>query len=125
MRALSPRVAPVLAPSLLAAAACSCYEAARDGAIEHDTGVTHLLHARGYVENESAVADVDVTRHFVRYPIVTSHEKRTDRLVVLERHQPVRVLGSRSGVPELGELLVPGRIRYLHRKLVGELALAV
>src|SRR6266513_3397171 len=111
----SPRGAPALAPSPLAAEARSCRDATRDGALEHDAGVMHLFHARGYVENESAVADVDVTRHFVRHPIVTPHEKRTNRLVVLERHQPVRVLRSRSGLPELGELPVPGRIRYLHR----------
>src|SRR5256885_5692597 len=37
----------------------------------------------------------------------------------------VRILRSRFGVPELGELPVPGRIGNLHRKLVGDLAFAV
>src|SRR5205809_816513 len=62
---------------------------------------------------------------FLRHPIVTSDEEGTDGLVVLERHQPVRVLRSRFGLPELGELLMPGRIRDFHGELVGELALAV
>src|SRR2546427_310169 len=112
-------------PAASAAGAWSPRRAARDGALEDDTVMTHPLHPRGHVENESAVADVDITRHFVRHPIVASHEKRTDRFVVLERPQPVRVLLSRLGFPELGELPVPGRIRHLHRELVGELALAV
>src|SRR6266702_5192504 len=125
MRARSPRDAPPLAPSPRAVTTWSCHEAARDGALEHDAGMTHLFHTRGNVENEGAVADVDIARHFVRHPIVTSHEKGADRLVVLKRHQPVRVLPSRPGFPEFGELPVPGRIRHLHRKLVGELTLAI
>src|SRR5947207_12873478 len=83
-----------------------------------------LFHARGHVENESAVADVDIARPFLRHPIVTSDEEGTDGLVVLERHQPVRVLRSRSVLPELGELLMPVRIRDFHGELEGELALA-
>src|SRR5438445_8285811 len=61
----------------------------------------HFFHTRGHVEYESAVAEVDVARHFVRHPIVTAHKKRTDCLVVLEWHQPVRVFLSRRGFPEL------------------------
>src|SRR6266513_1446876 len=95
----SPRGAPALAPSPLAAEARSCRDATRDGALEHDAGVMHLFHARGHVENESAVADVDIARHFLRHPIVTSDEEGTDGLVVLERHQPVRVLRSPCGLP--------------------------
>src|SRR6266852_5748897 len=96
--------------------------AAREGALEHDAGMPHLVRTRGRLENESAVADIDVTRHFVRHSIVTSHEIRTHRLVVLERYQPVRVLRFRPGIAEFRELPVPGRIRYLHSKLVGKLA---
>src|SRR5437660_7832677 len=121
----SPRGAPALAPSPLAAEARSCRDATRDGALEHDAGVMHLFYACGHVEDESAVADVDIARHFLRHPIVTSDEEGTDGLVVLERHQPVRVLRSRFGLPELGELPMPGRIRDFHGELVGELALAV
>src|SRR5438552_17770164 len=103
----SPRDALALAPSPLAAKAWSCCDVTRDGALEHDAGMTHLFHARGHVENESAVPDVDVTRHFLRHPIVASHEKGADGLGVLERHQPVRFPRSCLGFPEFGELLVP------------------
>src|SRR5712691_12695460 len=125
MQARSPQDAAALARSPLAAKAWSCRHAARDGAVEHDTGMTHLFRTRGQVEDERAVADVDITRHFICHPIVTSHEKRTDCLVVLKRYQPVRVLRSRPSFPEFGQLPVPGRIRHLHRKLVCKLAPAV
>src|SRR5205809_3031731 len=103
----SSRDALAAAPPRLAAKAWSCCDATRDGALEHDAGMTHLFHARGHVENESAVPDVDVARHFLRHSIVASHKKGADGLVVLERYQPVRVLRSRLGLSELGELLVP------------------
>src|SRR6266516_5970982 len=99
----SSRDALALAPSPLAAKAWSCCDATRDGALEHDAGMTHLFHARGHVENESAVPDVDVARHFLRHSIVASDEERTDGLVVLERHQQVRALRTRLGLSELGE----------------------
>src|SRR5213595_3597359 len=114
----SLRDALALAPSPLAAKAWSCCDVTRDGALEHDAGMTHLFHARGHVENESAIADVDITRHFLRHPIVASHEKGADGLVVLERHQPVRVLRSCLSLSELGELLVPRRVRHLHGQLM-------
>src|SRR2546421_11829531 len=103
----SPRGAPALAPSPLAAEARSCRDATRDGALEHDAGVMHLFHARGHIENESAVAYVDVTRDFLRHSIVTTDEEGTDGLVVLDRHQPVPDLRSRIRHSELGELPVP------------------
>jgi len=77
------------------------------------------------IENEGAIACVDIARHFVRHPIVTAYQERADGLVVLERHQPVRVFASRTAIAEVGKLPMPGRIRHLHRQLVGELALAV
>src|SRR5207237_8900812 len=114
-RARRHQDALALALSPRAATKRSSRGAARDSALEHDAGMPHLVRIRGRLENESAVAGVDITRHFVRHSIVASHEIRTHRLVVLERYQPVRVFRFRGYVAELGELPVPGRIRYLHR----------
>src|SRR6266705_2388848 len=108
-----------------AVAASSFRRAACDGALEHRADVPQLLLTGGHVENEGAITRIEVARHFVRDPIVTSHEIGTGRLVVLERHQPIRILRFQPGILDIGKLPVPGRIRYFHRKLVCELALAV
>src|SRR5258708_18172397 len=70
----------------------SSRRAARDGALEYDADMPHLVCTLGRLENESAVAAVDISRDFVGHAIVASYQIRADRLVVLERHQPVRVL---------------------------------
>src|SRR5712691_7268480 len=91
-----------------AAAASSFRRAACDGALEHRADVPQLLLAGRHVENESALTRVEIARHFVCDPIVTSHEIRTGRLVILERHQPVRMFRFYTGIPELGGLAAPG-----------------
>src|SRR6266850_5662814 len=101
MPARLPRDAPALARLPLAAAATgSSCRAARRSAFEHRANMLHFHGTRGHVENEGAVADVDITRHFVRDPIVTAYQKRADGLVILERHQPVRILFSCPCIPE-------------------------
>src|SRR5882724_8645506 len=80
--------------------------AARRGALEHGADMLHLFHACWNVENEGAVARIDITRHLIGHPIVAAHEKRADGFVVLERHQPIRVLFSGLAGAEFRELFV-------------------
>src|SRR6266700_4858043 len=108
MPARRRRDAPAPVRPYPAVAASSFRRAACDGALEHRADVPQLLLAGRHVENEGAITRIEIARHLVRDPIVASHEIRTGRLVVLERHQPVRILRSRTGIPELGELAVPG-----------------
>src|SRR5882672_7527514 len=99
-------------------------EAARR-AFEYDAGVLQFVATRRRVEDEGPIAGVEITLDLFGDPIVATDQVRADGLVVLERHQPVRVLFTHSGFAESGELVVPGRIGNLHRQLVGELALPV
>ena len=84
-----------------------------------------LFQAGRDVENDGAIADADVARDLIRHPLIAPYQVRAERLVILERHHPVRLVLRRGGLPEAGELLVPFRISDLHRQLVGELPLAV
>src|SRR5207302_9247017 len=83
--------------------------------------------ARRDVEHEGAVAGVDVAGDRLGDGRVTADEIRAERLVVLERHQPVGIWLRLPLAPgaELRELAVPHGVRRLHGKLVGELALAI
>src|SRR6266571_4708 len=97
----------------------------RRRALAHDADVLELFPVRRHVEDDGAIADSDVAGDLVRYPLVAPHQVGAERLVVFERHHPVRLVLPRGALPEAGELLVPFRIGDLHRQLVGELPLPV
>src|SRR5882672_8921951 len=125
MPAQPPRAAPGPARRRPGGAGRSCGDGAGRGALERHAGMAHLFRARRHVEDEGAVAGLDVARQLLGYGVVAPDKKGADRLVVLEWKEPVRVLLPLSRLAQLAELAVPRRIRDLHRELVSELAHAV
>src|SRR5438105_15554687 len=99
----------------------------RSGTLAHHADVLQLLRAGRHVQDDRAVAHADIARHLVGHALVAPNQVRAERLVVLERQHPVRLLRTITGggLADLRQLLVPFRIGHPHRQLVGELALAV
>src|SRR3989442_12902618 len=80
---------------------------ARRGARARGADVLELFQAPWHVEDDGTIADSDVAGDLVCHPLVAPHQVGAERLVVLERSHPVRLVLSRGGLPEVGKLPVP------------------
>src|SRR5436190_22963964 len=95
------------------------------GMLERGCRVLEVVGRDGHVQDERAEAERHVMGELGADSVVAPHEVRTEGLVVLEGYEPVVVRVGDGMAAKTGQLLVPLRVRYLHRELVRDLSLAV